>query len=41
VLKLRAVRANGDFGTCWAWHQQQEFIRNHHTRYRDQVIPTD
>ncbi|MER7467255.1 hypothetical protein [Streptomyces sp. NPDC097981] len=40
VLKLRAVRANGDFDTYWAWHQQQEFIRNHQTRYRDQVIPT-
>lgn len=40
VLKLRAVRANGDFDTYWAWHQQQEFIRNHQTRYRNQVIPT-
>ncbi|MCX5425898.1 hypothetical protein [Streptomyces sp. NBC_00078] len=39
VLKLRAVRANGDFDTYWT-HQQQEFIRNHQTRYRDQVIPT-
>nr|WP_200309443.1 ISKra4 family transposase [Streptomyces adelaidensis] len=40
VLKLRAVRANGDFDAYWAWHQQQEFIRNHQMRYRDQVIPT-
>ncbi len=40
VLKLRAVRANGDFDAYWAWHQQQEFIRNHQTRYRDQLIPT-
>ncbi|MDQ0946108.1 transposase [Streptomyces phaeochromogenes] len=40
VLKLRAVPANGDFDTYWAWHQQQEFIRNHQTRCRDQVIPT-
>lgn len=40
VLKLRAVRANGDFDTYWAWHQQQEFIRNHQTHYRDQFIPT-
>ncbi|WP_461091390.1 ISKra4 family transposase [Streptomyces incanus] len=39
VLKLRAVRANGDFDTYWTWHQQQEFIRNHQTRYRDQAIP--
>ncbi|WP_173265172.1 hypothetical protein [Streptomyces pacificus] len=40
VLKPRALRANGDFHAYWAWHQQQEFIRNHQTRYRDQVIPT-
>jgi hypothetical protein len=40
VLKLRAVRADGDFDAYWAWHQQQEFNRNHQTRYRDQVIPT-
>ncbi|WP_443078413.1 hypothetical protein [Streptomyces sp. NBC_01723] len=39
MLKLRAVRANGDLNAYWAWHQQ-EFIRNHRTRYRDQVIPT-
>jgi hypothetical protein len=40
VLKLRAVRANGDFDAYWTWHEQQDFTRNHQTRYRDQVIPT-
>ncbi|GAA3378649.1 hypothetical protein GCM10020367_59020 [Streptomyces sannanensis] len=40
VLKLRAVRANGDFDAYWAWRQQQDLIRNHQTRYRDQAIPT-
>ncbi|WP_327342700.1 hypothetical protein [Streptomyces europaeiscabiei] len=40
VLELRAVRANGDFDAYWTWHQQQEFTRNHQTRYRGQVIPT-
>lgn len=40
VLKLRAVRANGDFDAYWTWHQQQEFNRNHQTRYRDHFIPT-
>ncbi|MGX5182411.1 hypothetical protein ACWKT5_06185 [Streptomyces avermitilis] len=40
VLKLRAVRANGDFVASWAWHQQQESIHNHQTRYRDQAITT-
>lgn len=34
VLKLRALRANGDFDTYWAWHEQQEFTRNHQARYR-------
>ncbi len=34
VLKLRALRANGDFDTYWAWHEKQEFNRNHQTRYR-------
>jgi len=29
------------FDAYWAWNQQQEFIRNHQTRYRDQIIPTD
>ncbi|WSY90074.1 ISKra4 family transposase [Streptomyces sp. NBC_00873] len=40
VLKLRAVRANGDFDAYWAWHEQQEFIRNHQARYRDRLILT-
>lgn len=35
VLKLRALRANGDFDTYWAWHEQQEFTRNHQARYRN------
>jgi hypothetical protein len=34
VLKLRALRSNGDFDTYWAWHEQQEFNRNHRDRYR-------
>ena len=40
VLKLRALRANGDFDAYWRWHEQQEFTRNHQTRYRDGLIPT-
>ena len=40
VLKLRAVRANGDFEAYWAWHEQQEFTRNHQARYRDRLILT-
>jgi hypothetical protein len=35
VLKLRALRANGDFNAYWTWHEKQEFARNHQARYRD------
>jgi hypothetical protein len=38
VLKLRALRANGDFDAYWRWHEQQEFTRNHQARYRDTPI---
>jgi hypothetical protein len=38
VLKLRALRSNGDFDAYWTWHEQQEFTRNHQARYRDTLI---
>jgi len=38
VLKLRALRSNGDFDAYWAWHEQQEFTRNHQARYRNTLI---
>jgi hypothetical protein len=34
VLKLRALRSNGDFDAYWAWHEEQELTRNHQARYR-------
>jgi hypothetical protein len=34
VLKLRALRTNGDFDAYWAWHEQQEYTRNHQSHYR-------
>ncbi|MFJ3793991.1 hypothetical protein [Kitasatospora sp. NPDC090091] len=37
VLKLRALRSNGDFDAYWTWHEKQAFARNHQTRYRDQL----
>lgn len=40
VLKLRAVRVNGDFEAYWAWHERHEFTRNHQARYRDRLILT-
>jgi hypothetical protein len=40
VLKLRALRSNGDFDTYRDWHEQQEFTRNHQTRYRNTLSLT-
>jgi hypothetical protein len=39
VLKLRALRANGDFPAYWAFHLAQERRRNHESRYANGVIP--
>jgi hypothetical protein len=39
VLKLRAVRCNGDFDAYWAWHLDQERRRTHESRYADGLIP--
>lgn len=39
VLKLRAVRANGDFTTYWQWHLRQERRRIHEARYLNNVVP--
>jgi len=35
VLKIRSLRSSGDFEDYWAFHEHQEFIRNHASRYRD------
>jgi hypothetical protein len=40
ILKLRAVRTNGDFDAYWQHHLQQERYRVHAARYADGVIPT-
>ena len=39
VLKLRAVRSNGDFDDYWAFHLDHERHRVHDSRYSDDVIP--
>jgi hypothetical protein len=39
ILKLRALATNGDFDAYWAYHQQQERLRVHNTRYWNEVIP--
>jgi hypothetical protein len=40
ILKLRAVRTNGDFDTYWRFHLNQERHRIHESRYNGGVIPT-
>lgn len=40
VLKLRAVRANGDFEAYWHHHLERERMRVHASRYTGGVIPT-
>jgi hypothetical protein len=39
VLKLRAVRANGDFETYWRYHLGRERQRVHESRYGQGAIP--
>ncbi|MGH9178670.1 MAG: hypothetical protein ACRD0N_08970 [Acidimicrobiales bacterium] len=39
VLKLRAVRCNGDFDAYWRWHLAQERHRVHESRYADGLSP--
>jgi hypothetical protein len=40
VLRLRALRKNGDFDEYWRFHEQREYERNHASRYADgNVVP--
>jgi hypothetical protein len=39
ILKLRALRSNGDFNEYWQFHLQQERRRVHESRYADERIP--
>jgi hypothetical protein len=41
ILKLRAIRSNGDFDTYWDYHLAQERHRNHDLRYANGVIPRE
>jgi hypothetical protein len=34
VLKLRSLKASGDFTDYWRFHEQQEFQRNHSSKYK-------
>ena len=39
ILRLRAVRASGDFDAYWAFHLAQESLRNHVARYEHGDVP--
>lgn len=39
VLRLRALRASGDFDAYWAFHVREELRRNHAERYADARLP--
>ena len=39
ILKLRALRSNGDLDTYWRYHLEQERRRVHETRYLNRLIP--
>jgi hypothetical protein len=39
VLRLRALRASGDFDAYWAFHLREELRRNHNERYADGRLP--
>jgi hypothetical protein len=34
VLKLRSLRASGDFDDYWSFHEDAEYLRNHLTNYQ-------
>ena len=39
VLKLRAIKANGDFNDYWHYHLNQDRQHVHETRYHNHLIP--
>ena len=39
VLKLRALRASGDFDAYWDFHEAREYERNHARQYADGTPP--
>lgn len=39
VLRLRAIRASGDFEAYWEFHLAQEQLRNHAARYEESKVP--
>ena len=39
VLRLRAIRASGDFDEYWHFHLAREKERNHANHYEGRVVP--
>lgn len=39
ILKLRALRSNGDLEDYWRYHLAQEKQRVHEARYTNGIIP--
>ena len=39
ILKLRALRASGDFDAYWNFHEAREYERNHAQHYADGIAP--
>jgi len=39
VLRLRALRASGDFDDYWMFHLAKEYERTHTSRYADGEVP--
>jgi hypothetical protein len=39
ILKLRAIKANGDLDHYWTYHLNQEHQRIHESRYEGQTLP--
>lgn len=39
ILRLRSLRASGDFDAYWQFHEAQEHARNHLALYHRQTIP--
>lgn len=38
VLKLRSLKASGDFTKYWEFHEQEEFKRNHESKYKNKNL---
>jgi len=39
ILRLRAIRASGDFDAYWKFHLERDQARNHASRYEDAKVP--